>query len=118
MRQAVGRWPKSERLRKRGDYLRLRAMGARVRVGPLRVQWTANGQNTTHLGITVPKFQGLAPLRNRIKRVLREAWRTVRSDFPPGLDIVLIVDAPEPCTDLANVVALMEKAASRMRSHP
>ncbi len=116
MRQAHGPLPTAERLRKRGDYLRLRASGARLRSGPIRVQFTPNGTKTTRLGITVPKFEGLAPLRNRIKRILRESWRTVRADFPPGLDIVLIVDAAEPCTELAAVVALLERAAQKLNS--
>jgi ribonuclease P protein component len=42
------------------------------------------------LGLAVPKSVGTAVVRNRIKRLLREAWRSLLSDVPPGKDYVLV----------------------------
>jgi ribonuclease P protein component len=46
------------------------------------------------LGIAVPKKIGGAVIRNRIKRRLREVWREVLPEVPPGADYVLLVRAP------------------------
>jgi ribonuclease P protein component len=46
------------------------------------------------LGIAVPKKIGGAVARNRIKRRLREVWREVLPEVPPGADYVLLVRAP------------------------
>jgi ribonuclease P protein component len=42
------------------------------------------------LGLAVPKATGNAVVRNRIKRQLREVWRTRLEKIPPGRDYVLI----------------------------
>ena len=43
------------------------------------------------LGLAVPKSTGNAVQRNRIKRHLRELWRTRLEQVPPGCDYVLVV---------------------------
>jgi ribonuclease P protein component len=42
------------------------------------------------LGLAVPRSVGGAVARNRIKRQLREAWRSVLEDVPRGRDYVLV----------------------------
>ncbi len=46
------------------------------------------------LGIAVPKKIGSAVTRNRIKRRLREGWRELLPEVPPGTDYVLLVRGP------------------------
>ena len=41
------------------------------------------------LGLAVPRSVGSAVVRNRVKRVLREAWRELLPDVPRGHDYVL-----------------------------
>lgn len=41
------------------------------------------------IGITIPRKAGTAPLRNRWKRLVREAFRRHRDDLPPGFDYVV-----------------------------
>jgi ribonuclease P protein component len=43
------------------------------------------------LGIAVPKGAGGAVLRSKVKRQLRELWRTRLETLPPAHDFVLIV---------------------------
>ena len=42
------------------------------------------------LGLAVPRALGSAVARNRLKRVLRAAWRELLDDVPPGNDYVLV----------------------------
>jgi ribonuclease P protein component len=41
------------------------------------------------LGLAVPRSVGTAVARNRVKRLLREAWRELLPKVPPGHDYVL-----------------------------
>jgi ribonuclease P protein component len=43
------------------------------------------------LGLAIPKATGNAVTRNRIKRQLREVWRSRLERIPPGRDYALVV---------------------------
>ena len=42
------------------------------------------------LGLAVPRATGGAVVRNRVKRLLREAWRAQLPSIAPGRDYVLV----------------------------
>jgi ribonuclease P protein component len=44
----------------------------------------------SRLGLAVPRSVGSAVVRNRMKRLLREAWRELLPDVPGGHDYVLV----------------------------
>ncbi len=44
----------------------------------------------TRLGITTTKKVGNAVRRNRIRRLIREAFRRGRMELPEGIDVVII----------------------------
>ena len=50
-----------------------------------------DGDAEPRLGLAVPKAVGNAVARNRIKRRLRELWRTRLEGVPAGQDYVLVV---------------------------
>ena len=54
--------------------------------------WFARAEDgdDPRLGIAVPKGLGGAVVRNRIKRQLRESWRSKLEQVPAGNDYVLI----------------------------
>jgi ribonuclease P protein component len=55
----------------------------------LVVQGCANGLPRARLGLSVSRRVGNAVLRNRWKRIIREAFRTLRGELPIGLDLVV-----------------------------
>lgn len=68
----------------------------------------------TRLGLSVSKDHGGAVRRNKLKRVLREAFRLERDRMPPRCDVVLIPRRREDNFPLAALRAelprLVEKA--------
>lgn len=68
------------------------------------------------LGITVSRKVGNAVVRNRAKRLIREAFRATRSLWPADVDLVVIVKRGPADAKLADVIAewmASEKAIER-----
>lgn len=84
------RYPKSERLLKRADFLRVQGQGRRFTTSRLVILSLPSAVDRTRLGITVSTRVGNAVVRNRIKRRLREIYRKDRANWPEAMDIVII----------------------------
>ena len=67
----------------------------------------------TRLGVTVSKKVGGAVERNRVKRLLREAFRRRKALFPQGLDLVFVAKRIAIEADFDQVVREIEKLCSR-----
>lgn len=57
-----------------------------------------NGLPHSRVGLSVARKWGNAVVRNRIRRVYREAFRLSRGELPVGLDLILIPRSPNPPT--------------------
>jgi len=82
---------KSERLRKRSEFIRLKRTGKRLHNKYFIAEFTAGRFERTRLGITVTKKAGPAVLRNRLKRIIRESFRHNRQNVLGNMDINIIV---------------------------
>ena len=71
---------------------------ARVREsrGPLMAYAKPNALGYPRLGMSVSRKLGTAVRRNRIRRLLREAFRLLQHDLPAGYDFVVVVRPHEP----------------------
>jgi ribonuclease P protein component len=81
--------PKSARLRKRSEFIRLASAQNKTSVRGFLVVWSQNDFSMPRLGITASKKIGCAVVRNRVKRLLREFFRNHRSCIVP-VDINII----------------------------
>lgn len=78
MEAAGAMFPKSVRLRKRPEFLRLVSAPHKTILIGFLVVWQPNDLPVARLGITASKKIGCAVVRNRVKRYLREVFRQNR----------------------------------------
>jgi ribonuclease P protein component len=83
-------FPSHVRLRTQSEFRNVYDNGRRVGDEHLLIVGTRSDLSWTRIGLSVSKRHGCAVVRNSKKRRLREAFRSMRDELPPGLDLVLI----------------------------
>jgi ribonuclease P protein component len=115
----VGRFPRAARLTRRGDIDRVFRQGRKV-VDRQLVAFllpAPEGVARWRLGLSVSGKLGHAPARNRIKRVLREAFRRCAPPPPPH-DLVLVARAGVAPEGLADAAAALQRVLQRAARGP
>jgi len=74
-------FPKNARLRKRAEFLQLVSARHKTAVRGFLLVWNENDLSLSRLGITASKKIGCAVVRNRVKRNVREYFRSVRLEM-------------------------------------
>jgi ribonuclease P protein component len=83
----------------------------------LAVYGIENGRDHPRLGISVSRKKVRAASgRNRLKRLIREAFRLIKADLPSGIDFVVVPRSPNPCFRAVqqSLAELSGKLARRM----
>lgn len=80
--------PSECRLRRRAEFLRIFRQGARHSGNGLSVYAAPNELGRSRLGVSVGKKHGNAVTRNRIRRLLKEAFRLEKNGLPQGFDFI------------------------------
>ncbi len=111
-------FPPALRIRKGREFDRVFREGARCGDDLLVVHALPNGGPATRLGLAVGRTIGGSVVRNRVKRLLREAFRLRREELPKAHDLVVVAKATDPAawTYAAcerSLLALAPKAAAR-----
>lgn len=82
------RFPKAHRVLRKADFERALRDGRRATDAVLTMWVHPNGLPHPRLGLIVGRRHGGAVQRNRLKRLLREAFRLGQYDLPVGYDLV------------------------------
>ena len=82
--------PRETRLRSSQDFERIYSQRVRWGDDHLLIFAGRNELENTRIGLSVSKKHGNAVQRNRLKRLIREAFRLSQHDLPVGLDLILI----------------------------
>lgn len=84
-------FPKNKRLISNSQFKAVLANGRRLSDGVLTLYIAQNDCEYSRLGVSVGKSSGNAVVRNRLKRLMREAFRQNQQQIPAGFDYVLMI---------------------------
>ncbi|MCB9520818.1 MAG: ribonuclease P protein component [Myxococcales bacterium] len=87
------RYRPSDRLRRRSEFLRVQG-GRKFSTHRLIIVAAPAAGEGPRFGVTVSKKVGCSPVRNQVKRWLREAFRLNKAAWPRHLDFVAIARGP------------------------
>jgi ribonuclease P protein component len=83
-------YPKAARLRRRREFLTVQHDGRRRHTAHLVVIQRPAPGTLSRFGVTASKRIGNAVVRNRVKRLLRAAFRERRAALVPPVDVLVI----------------------------
>ncbi len=109
-------FPPTYRMKTPAEFERCYARKRSASDGVLIVYACENALPHPRLGCSVSRKVGNAVVRNRYKRLFREAFRLSQYDLPPGVDLILIPrPGPYPTVDgvRASLVKLATQAARK-----
>ena len=107
---------KQRRLRSGADFQRVYRRRTNRNAGPLRVYAAPNRLGGHRLGLSVSRRVGSAVVRNRIKRLLREAFRIEQHTLPGTYDLIVVSHRHEPLT-LEAYRQHLRQAVERLHDH-
>ena len=83
------RFPKSVRLRRQADFDLVYKGNCFAADDVLVIRALRTSQDVTRLGLSVSRKVGNAVVRNRWKRLIREAFRKQRLELPVAMDMIV-----------------------------
>ena len=108
--------PLQQRLRKTGDFKAVYTRG-RSHVHPMMVVYVLNrGAGEARIGCSISKKLGGATVRNRIKRLLREASRPLMARVKPGSDVVVVARSAINRSELAEIREVLRGQLTRAKA--
>lgn len=110
---------KADRVRRRADYLQAQTRGRRLHT-PHFVILLRDRQDgaPARLGLVTSRKVGNSVQRHRLRRQLRETFRTHREAFPAGKDVVVVVRSDTGGLALATIRDEILGAFARRRARP
>lgn len=101
-------FPRSSRILRTYEYQQLRLHGRRLNSRNFTLYISCQGAALPRLGLTVSRKVGGAVVRNRLKRLLREFFRTHRSMLSPGLCLSIVARSSAAGLSYSGICAELE----------
>jgi ribonuclease P protein component len=107
---------KKQRLVKNSEFRQVLDQRKRCNDQLLVVHMAANGLAFSRIGVSIGRAQGNAVVRNRIKRLVREAFRLNQLEMPCGFDILVTMSKRRPrgSRDGIPAAALVRTSSQRL----
>lgn len=107
-------FPKTKRLVSNGQIKAVLVRNQRFSDDLLTLYIAENDCNSARLGVCINKSCGKAVLRNRLRRLLKEAFRLNQQYFPPGFDYLFMI-SPSPKNKLNKSEDIDEIVNNRLK---
>lgn len=104
--------PAKHRLKQSADFKNVYTRGGSYAVGPVVVYSLKTGQDT-RVGFSVSRKLGNAVKRNRVRRLLREAVRSMLDRIGDGFDVVIVARKSASGLSLEDFQRALETAFHR-----
>ncbi len=95
------------------DYRRIYARGKSIVTPQIVIYISKNRLSNLRVGITTSKKIGNAVMRNRSRRIIREAFRLISPDIKRGYDIILVARGKTPFLKSTDVREQLIKQLSK-----
>ena len=96
-------------LKENKDFRRLYSRGRSYSSAVLVTYVMKNRSNNVRIGITTSKKIGKAVMRNRSRRIIREAYFQLADEIKPGYDLVFVARGKTPFVKSTDILRAMRK---------
>lgn len=96
-------------LKENKDFRRLYSRGRSYTSAVLVTYVMKNRSGNIRIGITTSKKIGKAVMRNRSRRIIREAYYRIMDEIKPGYDFVFVARGKTPFVKSTDILRAMKK---------